>query len=492
MVMRLALAIVVVLPVVVFGQDPPMGGSRKVLDAILSNSPQSEQCFDDSAVAVANRLGIVYDGVYRKCMISYDLEDSVKAQLTNKVLDYAATVEPCGGEYQLLTVSIPKLAISYEFYLRKDRLTSPLFALTRDWRSSSSQFFRFAFADSTITNPYAIAMLDQFVLRVGAMLGFNLEDFTILETRKILYYLCRDETEILRLTGFRTRGMYNLAYDAIVSTYNTHFHELVHLLVNFKLRNVQLYAHPFLQEGLAVALGGRGGLSSDVVVKLGAYLDESQMLQLSGLLRRSEFASVDASLSYPLAGLYNRFLLQALGAEKYLALYRKHCGLPTDIGLEEISQSELPNLADWHSFRQENASGRTIQLLNHLPDERIIRQSEKATVADMGDRYQFAISGALLFGPCDTLHARHSRKFSELFPERDNSGHRYLAMADSQTVSVYDLWTNTLIASYVASFEMTPRPVRSQSGKFLFAVMKSVFPGEVAEDSFCPMEGLAN
>ncbi len=55
--------------------------------------------------------------------------------------------------------------------------------------------------------------------------------------------------------------MYVVSHDIVVSTYSAHFHELAHLLMNFKLKQPHLYTHPFFLEGLlwpwAVGAGRR-------------------------------------------------------------------------------------------------------------------------------------------------------------------------------------------------------------------------------------------
>lgn len=481
---RSILSIGVFLPFLVTGQATDPSVPRNVIEALFSQEALPALCVDDSAITISNRLGIQYDGVSRKSLISYEFEDSVKHLLELRQLEYTYTNTSYAGEYQLLTIRIPALTATREYYVRNGRLTSPFFALTHGWRTTTSTYFRFVFADASLTNRYAINMLDQFVLRVGTLLGYTAEEFKLLEEQKILYYLCRNDTEIHRLTGFRTRGMYNLAYDAIVSTYNAHFHELVHLLVNFKLRRLPLYTHPFLQEGLATGLGGRGGLDADVVVQLGAYLEESQMIQYSHLLRRSDFSSEDASVSYPLAGLYNRFLLHRFGVGNYIELYLKHSGRPADSNLEEILHTELPASADWQAFKKETSSQRTIQMIDELPTGAILWNSENATIADLGDRYHFAISGKVLFGVRDTGLGWHSTKFTELFPGQTYTGHRYATAADSQSISVYDLYTNTLISSYVVSFDTQKSSIPYRTGRYLFTVSKSLFQDETPNASF--------
>jgi hypothetical protein len=488
--MRLSLVAGLLLPTILFGQNLQRLDVTRLAEALVCSSTDAALCLDDSAVAVSNRLGVSYDGVRYKCLISYDFDDSVKCRLKNKQIELSASLASCGDDYQRLTVAVPSITLSRVMYLRRGRFTSPFFYLTHGWKSSSSRFFRFVFEDSTLTNPYAVESLDRCVLYVGGLLGFSTEDFSILANQKVLYFLCRDEAQIQWLTGFRTRGMYNLAYDAIVTTYNAHLHELIHLLVNFKLRHVKLFANPFLQEGLAVALGGRGGLSAEVVMQLGAYLEESQMLQYNGMLRRSEFALLDASLSYPVAGLYNRFLLQTLGAEKYLALYRTHCGSPGDSCVETIAASELPASPEWRSFQREVRSESVIEFGHPSGNARTLWLSSNSSVTEDGGRYHFAIQKYLFFGRCDTSHTWYSNKFLELFPGYQNPGHRYAALADSQTVSIYDLWTNTLIGSYVASLDVSPRAIPSDGGKYIFSVPKSLLSGELAVESTQPRDSL--
>ncbi len=486
--MRISIILLIILPCVLLGQRLTTLDTAQVVTALLSPDTRTGLCFDDSAVALSSRLGITYEGVVYKCLIAYDLEESIRARVRSKQLDYTTSLNSCGGEYDHLSLTVPKLGISRDFYFRNGCLTSPFFCLTRGWTTHSSKFFSFCLSDSTLTNPYAMEALDDFVFRIGSLLGLSEADFAILERQKILYYLCRDEDEISRLTGFRTRGIYNLAFDAIVSTYNTHLHELTHLLVNFKMKHAKLFAHPFLQEGLAAALGGRGGLSSDAVIQLGTFLEESQMLHYTSLFRRSEFASYDPSLSYPVAGLYNRFLLQSLGINRYLALYSRHCGNPGDSTLEDISASEVPVQANWDDYLRRYRAGRSIRFEELTPGDRQIWQSNTSALYEHQDRLLFSIQSPLLFGPCDTTHTWRSTKFADLFPGSQYPGNRYAASADTQSVSIYDLWTNTLIANYTASFEVSPVMVPRRQSNYTFSVQRSLFFGSFVDDKCPPLE----
>jgi hypothetical protein len=486
--MKWAFVFWAVLPAILYGQSRANLDTARVIAALFSGDTGAMLCFEDSTLTLSHRLGITYEGVSHKCLISYDLDESLKTRLRNKQLGYSTTLRSSDTEFDRLTLTIPSLGISRDFFFRNGCLVFPFFPLTAGWTTRSSRFFSFVMSDSTYTNPSAIEALDDFVLHAGEALGLSVADFATLEVRKIVYYLCKNEEEIHRLTGFSTRGMYNLAFDAIVSTYNAHLHELTHLLVNFTLRRNKLFAHPFLQEGLAVALGGRGGLSADVVAQLGAFLDESQMLQYSNLLRRSDFNSYDPSLSYPAAGLYNRFLLEALGCEGYFALYRRHCGTPGDSSLESISMTELPAQAEWAQYLNRWKARRAIQCEALDSTDRLLWRSEKSALHERQDRVLFSIRRALLFGSGDTTHTWCSNKFSELFAGSRYPGHRYAAIADSQSVSIYDLWTNTLIAGYNASFDLQPVTVPRWQSQYVFSVRKSLFSGPLIDPGCCPTE----
>ena len=101
-----------------------------------------------------------------------------------------------------------------------------------------------------------------------------------------------------------------VSHDIIVSTFSAHFHELAHLLINYKLQQPHLYTHPFFLEGFAVAVGGRGGKAPAVQQQLGLAMYRSEFVALEDLRRVEGFYGYNASVSYPAAGLYNRFLLE--------------------------------------------------------------------------------------------------------------------------------------------------------------------------------------
>jgi hypothetical protein len=474
--------LIMVSPIVAMSQGLSHSSQDLFLKALFSERGNLSAFLDDSAHIVSDRLGVTYDGISTKSLISYDFEPEIKARVRRGELRYTAELIGCEQEYQRLAVTIVQPHISKEFYFHKGRLTSPLFYHTMKWKTIESKYFKFMVSDSSLTNSYAMKILDEFVSRMDTILQFSKADLQTLHQQKILYYLCKDEDEIERLTGYRTRGMYNLAYDAIISTFNTHYHELAHLLINFKVRSSKIYCHPFLLEGFAVAVGGRGGINSDVTLHLGSFLNETQMVSYADLLAKQGFEGMDPSMSYPAAGAYNAFLLETLGSDAYLKLYLHHCGSSDDAAVTTISESELPPPVRWTEYLEKLHHGESIKL--QIPSEtgRLVYHSDTVSFLHVSDVYVFKIHRSVLIGEGTAEKKYRSKKFEELMPGIPYHGYKYMVSADSQSVSIYNLLTNNLIASYIASFSAAPMMVPVEDGAFCFSVQINTFDE--------PLEGL--
>ncbi len=269
--------------------------------------------------------------------------------------------------------------------------------------------------------------------------------------------------------------MYSLAYDAVITTYNTHYHELLHLLINYKLRHLSLYTHPFLQEGLAVAYGGRGGLNRQVVLPIGYFLINAQFVDPVALLNRQEFLQLDASLSYPVAGLYTRFLLETKGTDYFLKLYRNHNGESNDPSVRQIQATELPANSLFRLFVSKSLKRELISLEQPPAQAQIIIENDSVNVFQDGQRYYFLMQEYLLNHANLHFPGYVSKKFNEILPHKTYQGEKYLIQVTADEISVYNLFTNELIASYVASFVLPPASVPKQEGRYYFSIDKTVF-----------------
>jgi hypothetical protein len=268
--------------------------------------------------------------------------------------------------------------------------------------------------------------------------------------------------------------MYVVSHDIIVSTYSAHFHELAHLLMNFKLQQPHLYTHPLFLEGFAVAVGGRGGKTPDILHQMGLSILRSGWVSVEELLSAEDFYRVNASMSYPGSAVYNRFLMEKLSPENYLELYARHGGDAQTLMSMKIDPTELPDDDDWQQY------------LNDQPREGNLIPGAQGMDTSAGPVVFHPLPGRTHFGfavPETTLvfdgeppAEYRSFLYEDFFPEAPYDGHRYFIRASAQEAAVYDLFTNTMLALYAAGFSANPVEIPSVDGWYLFRVARSVFP----------------
>lgn len=448
---------------------------QSFIRALLWNQPSLPSWFDPNQAALAGRLGIVYDGVRNKNLIGGEIDDSTRALVRSGRVGYDVKIDTLEGEYARLMLTFENGASPRQYYFKGDRYISAEAYCARTWTVVETKHVRFIISDTTLSNPYCRAQLETFVARTGALLQLSARDMKTLREKKILYYLCKNEDEIQRLTGFRLRGMCDLAIDAVVSTYNMHCHELLHLLINFKLRHLPLYTHPFFQEGIAVAYGGRGGLAPDVLLSLGRFLYRSQSVELASLLEDDGFRQSDPSLSYPAAGLYNRFLVETLGMESYLRLYRRFSRSGGNAGRLHIPAEMLPGESLWNHYVQDSAGRNAITLDPAPARSRTLYENGGVRISEEGERYYFLLPRELLWPGAERFPNYASQAFRDAFPKKQYRGEKYMIVVRSEEVSVYNLFTNTLIASYAAAFAMPQAGVPLVKDRYRFSIERSIF-----------------
>jgi hypothetical protein len=480
--LRNLLFIIFLVPVCALSQVIDRSEAEAFIRALLWNRSSLESWFDQGNLTVSHRLGIEYDGVTNKNLIAYDVDDTVKGLVREGRLGYTFMIDTLDGQYARLILKIDGANGAKEFYFRGKRSVSPLEYFARNWTMLESEHFRFFLSDSALFNTYSREQLEFFVARMAVLLGLNNQDMGTLREKKIYYYLCKDEDEIQKLTGFQVRGMFNLAYDAVVTTYNAHYHELLHLLVNYKLRHLPLYTLSFLQEGFAVAYGGRGGLESAVLLPVGRFLFDSHYVELPYLLDMEGFMEVDASISYPAAGLYNKFLIETIGIQPYLRLYRAHSWSPGNQPGLRISPDELPDESKWISYLQGLAARNSITLDSLSTRGEVIFADSTVQISKDSEKYYFILSGVVLLPGIDSFPSYQSKAFKDVFPGKAYRGDKYMIRASAEEISVYNLFTNNLIGSYAASFSSPPKSVPRFGDRYSFAIMRGVF-----DEPFCPV-----
>jgi hypothetical protein len=439
--------------------------SEDFIQAVIEQSDNLDNFVSEVELNKSNRLGIQYKNVKHKWLISYELEPRLK--------DYTLNIETLKDDYSklILTDSITKK--TNEYFFHKDKFISPLSYHTKDWQIQQTEFIDFYLSDTNFFHPESADSLNSFVRKTAEKLNFSNEQITSLRENKINYIYCIDTAEIKKITGYSARGVLNLASDTIISTFSSHYHELVHLFVNFKLRELEVYTHPFLLEGLAVALGGRGGKEPKIIKDMGYFLESTGFLSYEDILTVAGFYSNDASLSYPVSGLYVSFLLEELGADKFLNLFRKYSSdkpVTTNISLKDLPAEEV-----WSEFMKQYNSMNEIEFQDQFESE-IVFENENLQISESEIWFHIQTNQDQI---CiyDEFPANEyiSKKFKELFPKEKYTGARFIITIDENEINIYNLYTNNLVACYVSGFSLSQEMIPKVNENFSFCIKKVVF-----------------
>jgi len=451
--------------------------AESFIEALINDPDDLVKYFDITQIKLSGRLGINYKEVKHKLLISLDLDPVIKQKLLSHELNYTYKIESLAPDYTKLLIEIPGEKINYEFLFKKGKMISKADFYAIEWTRVKSKYVVFHVSKEYLLNDYSIYKLDSFVEKMLHQLACSKSEIKKLEAEKIHYFLCKDEDEIKLLTNYATRGMYYLANDYIISTFNNHCHEIAHLLINYKLKTIDLYTLPLLQEGFAVAFGGRGGQESNVILNMGIFLAKSNMLDYDALLNKSSFSQLDPSVTYPISGLYTKFLIDKLEMLGFLELYKKYSADAIEVNKLQLTANELPEKEEWMEYVTKLEKDADIQVTGFeernfskkLIDNENIRINENDSV------YLVKIKTNAAFKKKGTSTGYKSKLFAELFPSGKYEQEKYIIMAASGEVSIYNFLTNDLIAKYVQGFSLTNAPVAQKEGSFIFTVKKKVF-----------------
>ena len=467
-----------------FSQTISNNRIEKIVDLLIANSKDISNYIYPAELKTSNRFGIEYDGIENKYFIANDIPKEFSNNLLNVKLKYEYQLKNLEDNFSLLTFTIPTLNFTREYYLKELSIVSSPFYHSHKWKNIVSEHFNFFISDETLFNKYSIDQLEIFINKMIGVLSLTDEEATQLKTNKIFYFFCKDEDEIKKVTGFATRGIYILAQDYIVTTYNTHYHELLHFLINFKLKYLPLYTHPFLQEGFAVAYGGRGGLDAHAISEMGVFLIKSGFANYTELLNKSDFQKTDATISYPISGLYTNFLISMVGITQYLNLYIKYSGTADNTLKESIITKDILPEEQWNLFIDSLLDKNPVSINEKLElnDYKLITQQIDFEIYENSEQYFFRIKDTLLISTAQTISNYRSKIFYKHFPNKNYNSEKYLIIANQNEISVYNLFSNNLIGKYVESFSIPPKAVLQSDGFYEFVVNKDLFDEKESKD----------
>lgn len=443
----------------------------QLVSALIKNDSSLVNFTSSDLIRLSNRLGIEYNDVVNKFMISYE---PLPGDQEEKKLEIISThkVNEIDSIYKILFVEFGDNNQSKKYILKNDSLYSPVLFYTKDWIVKESEHFRFLISDSSNLNEYAIRKLEESYKIISTLFEYTEEQENLISKNKILYILCSNETEVELLTGHRARGIYHLAYDAIITSYNSHYHELVHLLVNFRLKRNYLYTHPFLMEGIAVALGGRGGIHQRILLETGVFLFISEFAELEEIVSTEDFRKTDPSISYALSGIYCYYLLHKVGVDSFFAIYKNYSGNYEEVRKMRLQLNTLPSTERMINFIEEHFPKQI--LFDKYSDDMVkIFSDNENIILESETNYFFLISSPLLLSTEFIYPNYKSNKVKELKLDKNYKYEHYLIICSESEIAVYDLLLNMLIHSYVQEFDFRYQQVPRIGKHYSFSIPKS-------------------
>ncbi len=479
-----------VLPVILVACNPSSSkhprdinfGERFINQLVNNASGDLSEWVAPEALLTSRRLGIRYGGIRNKFLIEYDLTPSLKNGIRGGKSKFEAVETVLGDDFSSVTFADSTVNKPQVFYFKNRKLISPVQFFTRNWQKINTRYFRFIIGDSRNFNDYAANKLDNFVEQIIEQLQLTPAERQTLRREKIIYVLCNDEKEVQKISGVNTRGIYVLGFDQIVSMFNAHYHEVAHLLLNFKLKELPLFASPFLQEGFASAVGGRGDKARDVILNLGKFLQKSGFMTYTELLKSREFNQLDLSLSYSLSAVYNAFLIRQIGMPAYLDFYKNHCSYST--GGKPVLPDELPHDTLFADFLETGLPPASIIFPETLPAGPPLLQANWGAVWQSGAYYYFRLRGSVRITPPHPPKQFVSKEFHEIFPDAVYHGEKYVLEVNETEIKLFNFYTATLDAFFAQGLSLTQPDIRNNAGNFVFAIRKFAFDPPLTEMIF--------
>lgn len=462
----------------------------------------AEACWSPADRKLADRLDIVYANVPLKidCASPLLLE---RGRWTTDQVEVQAAIDDAHADLALRFPSEPGSRVAHYDAIRIGQewvLTLPTTVRSAEWIRVETEFVDLRADDPRRISQAALRRLDDFVRETCDRLGVSSDRVEHLRRRKLGYYLC-DEATVEALAGAPTRGVALLPIDAVVTSEPCHLHELAHLLVHYALRETPLYTLPVLQEGAAVALGGRWGRDALAMQGLGRFSLDSGLVTPGQLLPLESFHSLGADWTYAPSGVLVSYLLDELGGERFLDLYRLLSGEYDELARwnEGMIRRRLCEAAgrDWPTLQKEleeytaalSCGGVTpVGAPRGEPEFQVEAGDFTFSASREGPWWYGSIRGwdgvsrcaVLLTAPDAVAGGRDSRLYAEQLGDRPYAGESWALVLSPGEIGLYDFRTDLLVAKYVEGF-CSDRPlVAGPDGSVAFRLPAVLVPGKVS------------
>jgi len=450
--------------------------AEKFLKQLVDYDSSLTQWVLKSELDKSRRFGIDYRTPMDKFFIQYDIEENIRRLVTRGRLKYQFEIEPLNSGYSRLIFKLAARDYKTAFYFKEDSLTTPYDYYSRDWKEFVTKYMRVRASDPRMFPATAARQLDDFVDSLIVLLQLDEEKAAMLQQQKLDYLICVDTDEIEKVSGFNTRGLAILATDRIITTFPLHKHEVAHLLINLALPKPPLFVHPFMQEGFATAVGGRGGKTPEVISEIGVFLQKSTFMTVEEIRKRKDFQNSDASLSYPLSGVYNSFLLEQWPIDRYLRFYSSLGSVTSKAVPHKVYPDSLPADSLFEAYIAIVDMKKTVRFPDSLPESSPLLDAHWGKVWEDGEDYVFSIRGGIQLTPPDPVRNLLSSEFRAIFPDVRYGGQQFFLEVTKGEVKLFNFYTANLDAFYSTGLSMNPIEVQGADGNFQFILPKRVFP----------------
>jgi hypothetical protein len=343
----------------------------------------------------------------------------------------------------------------------------------RDWPIVESGYFRIhAHPDvAEFLTQATLAAADRFVEAMADSLHLDKALVTEMADSKIEYFYCNTDTTVKQIIGHQVQGTFDLPTNDIISATFPHFHELLHLLVNARLKKLPLFTMPLFREGIAVRYGGRWGKGSNALADLGIFMHRQQIVPFDSILTFADFSNYSgADIAYPVAGVFTGYLLDRMGLDRYLQLYLAFSGSFEELNALTTADvqtkiAELTGQADWdavmtgfNEYLDQYSQKHGVARPGGLAKGKALVTNAAYAVSTEGDWVAFdftcpatdTVAGTILWGKDDGFGGGQSALFKEQFrTDRVFGGYRYSVRFDQFEVGLYDYASNQLLAKYI-------------------------------------------
>jgi hypothetical protein len=378
-------------------------------------------------------------------------------------------------------------------------LTSSLRVFTESWDQVPGKYYDLICRDMKLLEKGNIEIADRFIEETAKTLGISPEKMAKLEQGKFRMVLCGSFGEMQQLTGLSAYGDFYRPLDAVISKYSPPYHEMVQFLVTYALDSLPLFTLPFMEEGTATFLGGREGRTASVMLYLGGYIYSSGNCEWSDLLTYDKFPSWEENpyFTYPVAGLFCKFLFEQIGREKYLQLYRQLSG--TEAQVRAITEKNFNDavaavtgktwIALQAEFKTYVAKQSSAGILAGAPDRgKLVYQSGTSDfqIRIMEDSAYYNVEvtpttgnarAAVLIGEGEAQDSYESFLFREYFPESAWKRQRYALIFSANEVGTYNFYTNSITGKYSVGFAANDPILIPGSNQYRFRVEKQLLGG---------------